>query len=62
MTIEPGIALRDSVTKTEAEDAGRVLVTGSHGGLYAANLAARARFRAAIFEVVLHRWTVWQPS
>jgi hypothetical protein len=49
MTIEPGIALRDSVTKTEAEDAGRVLVTGSHGGLYAANLAARARFRAAIF-------------
>ena len=49
MTIEPGIVLRDSVTKTEAEDAGRVLVTGSHGGLYAANLAARARFRAAIF-------------
>ena len=47
--IEPGIVLRDSVTKTAAEDAGRVLVTGSHGGLYAANLAARARVRAAIF-------------
>ena len=49
MMIEPGIVLRDSVTKTAAEDAGRVLVTGSHGGLYAASLAARARFRAAIF-------------
>ena len=47
--IEPGIVLRDSVTKTAAEDAGRVLVTGSHGGLYAASLAARARVRAAIF-------------
>ena len=41
MTIEPGIVLRDSVTKTAAEDTGRVLVTGSHGGLYAASLAAR---------------------
>ncbi len=49
MTIETGIVLRDSVTKTAAEDAGRVLVTGSHGGLYAANLAARACARAAIF-------------
>ena len=49
MTVEPGIVLRDSVTRTEAEDAGRVLVTGSHGGLFAANLAARARVRAAIF-------------
>ena len=47
--IEPGIVLRDSVTKMAAEDAGRVLVAGSHGGLYAANLAARARVRAAVF-------------
>ena len=44
MTIEPGIVLRNSVTKTAAEDTGRVLVTGSHGGLYAAGLAARAMF------------------
>ena len=43
MTPEPGIVLRDSVTKTEPGDAGSVLVTGSHGGVYAANLAARAR-------------------
>ncbi len=49
MTVEPGIVLRDSVTRTEAEDAGCVLVTGSHGGLFAANLAARAQLRAAIF-------------
>lgn len=49
MIIEPGIVLRDSVTTTEPGDAGAVLVTGSHGGVYAANLAARARVRAAIF-------------
>ena len=49
MTSEPGIVLRDSVTKTAPEDAGYVLVTGSHGGVFAANLAARARVRAAIF-------------
>ncbi len=47
--IEPGIVLRDSVTKTAPGDAGVVLVTGSHGGVYAANLAARAGVRAAIF-------------
>ncbi len=47
--IEPGIVLRDSVTATEPGDVGAVLVTGSHGGVYAANLAARARVRAAIF-------------
>ncbi len=47
--IEPGIVLRDSVTKTEPGDVGNVLVTGSHGAVYAANLAARAGSRAAIF-------------
>ncbi len=49
MIIEPGIVLRDSVTKTAPDDAACVLVTGSHGGAYAANLAARAGVRAAIF-------------
>ena len=49
MTPEPGIVLRDSVTKTEPGDVGCVLVTGSHGAVYAANLAARAGSRAAIF-------------
>ncbi len=47
--IEPGIVLRDSVTKTEPGDVGCVMVTGSHGGVYAVNLAARAGARAAIF-------------
>ena len=47
--IEPGIVLRDSVTAAEPGDAGAVLVTGSHGGVYAANLAARAGVRGAIF-------------
>ncbi len=49
MIIEPGIVLRDSVTKTEPGDRNCVLVTGSHGGVYAANLAARAGVRAVIF-------------
>ena len=49
MTIEPGIVLRDSVTRTGPGDVGCVLVTGSHGGVYAAHLAARAGVRAAIF-------------
>ncbi len=47
--IEPGIVLRDSVTTAEPGSAGAVLVTGSHGGVYAANLAARSGVRAAIF-------------
>ncbi|MCH8999275.1 MAG: hypothetical protein IID48_13590 [Proteobacteria bacterium] len=47
--MEPGIVLRDSVTRTEPGDRGCVLVTGSHGGVYAAHLAARAGVRAAIF-------------
>ncbi len=47
--IEPGIVLRDSVTKTEPGDRACVMVTGSHGGVYAVNLAARAGVRAAIF-------------
>ena len=49
MTPELGIVLRDSVTKSDPGSAGAVLVTGSHGGVYAANLAARAGARAAIF-------------
>jgi hypothetical protein len=47
--IELGIVLCDSVTKTVPGNAGQVLVTGSHGGVNAAILAARAGARAAIF-------------
>lgn len=45
----PEPVLADSVTKLGAEAAGRVVVTGSHGGVYAAYLARRSGCRAAIF-------------
>ncbi len=43
------LCLAGSITSLPAETEGRVVVTGSHGGLFAAALAIRARFRAAIF-------------
>jgi hypothetical protein len=43
-----GIVLADSVTRLGPEDAGKVLIGASHGGLYAANLAVRAGLRAVI--------------
>jgi hypothetical protein len=42
------IRLADSITKLPEEVAGEVVVSGSHGGVYAASLAARARCRAVI--------------
>ena len=45
----PGVALADTVTALDASHRGRVLVTGSHGGLIAASLAAQAGVRAGIF-------------
>ncbi len=39
----------DSITKAGADARGRVVVTGSHGGTYAAALALSAGCRAAIF-------------
>jgi hypothetical protein len=47
--IPEGIALADTVTRLGARHADAVLVTGSHGGLIAADYAARAHVRAAIF-------------
>ncbi|WYX16158.1 hypothetical protein WJ974_06580 [Achromobacter xylosoxidans] len=38
----------DSITKLRAEDAGRVVIAGSHGGSYAAYCAARGRVRAVV--------------
>ena len=40
--------LLDSVTDASAQARGRVMVSGSHGGLYAAYLAARSGARAVI--------------
>lgn len=45
----PGILLADTVTRLAREHAGRVVVTGSHGGLIAAGYAARSCVRAAAF-------------
>src|SRR5262245_2838931 len=44
-----GVVLADTVTALDATHHGVVLVTGSHGGLIAAYLAARAGVRAVIF-------------
>jgi hypothetical protein len=43
------ITWMDSVTKLDSRHAGAVIVTGSHGGTYAAYCAARAQVKAAIF-------------
>jgi hypothetical protein len=44
-----GIVLADTVTRLDARHAGRVLVTGSHGGMIAARYAASAGVRAVVF-------------
>lgn len=46
---QPAIVTAPTVTKLPEGVAGSVLVTGSHGGLYAGMLAARAEVRAVIF-------------
>jgi hypothetical protein len=43
------ILTADSITRVGAEAAGAVVVNGSHGGIYAAYLAAKLRVVAAIF-------------
>jgi len=45
---EPAILVADSVTRLGPEHVGAVLIAGSHGGVYAACLAARAGLRAVI--------------
>jgi hypothetical protein len=45
----PPILIVDSITRVGPEAAGAVVVNGSHGGIYAAFLAARLRVAAAIF-------------
>lgn len=49
MTGLPEPYLADSVTKLGDQALGRVLVTGSHGGVFAAYTARKAGCRAAIF-------------
>ena len=45
----PPILTADSITRVGPEAAGAVVVNGSHGGLYAAYLAAKLQVSAAIF-------------
>ena len=41
--------IADSITRVETEAAGAVVVNGSHGGIYAAYVAAKLRVAAAVF-------------
>ena len=45
----PPVLIADSITRIGNEAAGAVVVNGSHGGIYAAYLAAKLRVYAAIF-------------
>ncbi len=45
---DPAIRVADSVTRLGSEHVGAVLIAGSHGGIYAAWLAAKAGLRAVI--------------
>jgi hypothetical protein len=47
-TPDPAILVADSVTRLGPEHVAAVLIAGSHGGVYAASLAAGARLRAVI--------------
>jgi hypothetical protein len=45
----PPVLIADSITRIGREAAGAVVVNGSHGGIYAAYLAAKLRVAAGIF-------------
>jgi len=48
MDVPEGVVLAATATKLGPEAAGRVIVSGSHGGAYVAYLVAEAGARAAI--------------
>lgn len=45
----PGPVFLDSITDADATHAGRVVASGSHGGLYPASIASNAALRAVVF-------------
>lgn len=45
----PPVLIADSITRVGTEAAGAVVINGSHGGIYAAYLAAKLRVAAAVF-------------
>lgn len=48
LPLPPGILAADTITKLGPEARGRVVVSGSHGGVYPAHLAVKAGLRAVI--------------
>jgi hypothetical protein len=45
----PPVLTADSITRVEADAAGAVVINGSHGGIYAAYIAAKLHVAAAVF-------------
>src|SRR5689334_15406094 len=45
----PSVLIADSITRVEPDAAGAVVVNGSHGGIYAAYVAAKLHVAAAVF-------------
>src|SRR5689334_23166883 len=45
----PPVLIADSITRVAGDAAGAVVVNGSHGGIYAAYVAAKLRVAAAVF-------------
>jgi hypothetical protein len=45
----PPVLVADSITRVGADAAGGVVINGSHGGIYAAYLAAKLRVAATVF-------------
>jgi hypothetical protein len=45
----PPVLIADSITRVGTDAAGAVVVNGSHGGIYAAYLAAKLRVASAVF-------------
>lgn len=43
------LSLLDSITDVAETDAGKIVLSGSHGGLYPAAIASRAKVRAVVF-------------
>jgi hypothetical protein len=49
VTQPPSVLIADSITRVGTDAAGAVVINGSHGGIYAAYVAAKLRVAAAVF-------------
>ncbi len=48
-SLQNELSLLDSITDVAKTDAGKIVLSGSHGGLYPAAIASRAKVRAVVF-------------